>query len=313
MSTAQPTSATQDALLKAMVGYVMGRPIVRAGERKTLKNWPDCNLHPMRVTQRMPDPAVIFEKRDKIGVISLARPETLNAMNPEMFADFDRCLAEVRADEAIRCLVITGTGKAFCAGANLRAPLRSDEETQLPHERSFAMYESFLGVLQVEVPVIAALNGHAVGGGFGLALLCDIRIASRSGKYGANFAKLGIHSGLGISYTLPKLVGTSEAARMLFTGELIDADKGQRIGLFSEAAESDEVLGVALALAAQIAAAAPLAVRSMKRSLYQNLDWNPRAAARQEAYSQAKTLQTRDADEGVQALLEKRTPRFEGR
>ncbi len=261
----------------------------------------------------MTDPAVRYEKKEKIGLIQLARPQTLNAMSEELFADFDQALAAAARDEELRCVVITGSGKAFCAGANLRAPLKSTDNTQLPHERSFAMYESFLGVLQLEVPVVAALNGHAVGGGFGLALLCDIRIASSQGKYGTNFAKLGIHSGLGISYTLPKLVGASEAARMLFTGELIDAQRGKQIGLFSEVSEPDHVLEVALGVAEQIARAAPIAVRLMKRSLHQNLDWNPREAARREAHLQAQTLETDDAQEGVRALLEKRAPRFHGR
>lgn len=261
----------------------------------------------------MQNPAVHLEKRGQVAIIRLNRPERMNAMCQEIFDDFDECMRSVQKDSQLRAVVITGSGRAFCAGADLRAPLQGQDASQPEHERSYAMYESFLRVLDIEVPVIGALNGHAVGGGFGLALLCDIRIACRKAKYGANFARLGIHSGLGISYTLPRLVGASEAARMLFTGALIDGDKGKEIGLFSSVAPAEQVLDEALILADQVVKAAPLAVRLMKRSLYQNLEWNPRAAARQEAHVQAQTLATQDAAEGVRAMLEKREAQFVGR
>jgi enoyl-CoA hydratase/carnithine racemase len=168
-------------------------------------------------------------------------------------------------------------------------------------------------VLDLEVPAIAAMNGHAVGGGFGLALACDLRFAAREGRYGANFARLGIHPGLAVSYLLPRLVGVARAADLLFTGRLIDGDEATAMGLVNEALPGDRVLARALAVAGQIAANAPIAVRMTKRSLYEALDWRPREAAFREAFAQAVTLDTEDAREGVDALLGKREPSFRGR
>ncbi|NOY93911.1 MAG: enoyl-CoA hydratase/isomerase family protein [Deltaproteobacteria bacterium] len=261
----------------------------------------------------MDDSPVLFEVDDHVGLIRLNQPTLRNSMRPELLEAFTRVLAEASACAELRCLVITGSGSCFSAGADLESALAVEADGLLPHERSYAMYAPFLRVLDVELPVLAAMNGHAVGGGFGLALLCDIRVANRGAKYGANFARLGLHPGLGISYLLPRLVGASRAAEMLFTGQLIRGDEAERIGLVSRAVDADEVLPVTLELAHRIAAAAPLAVRSMKRSLYRGLEWDVRRAAALEAGPQAETLATADAKEGVAALLEKREPEFHGR
>jgi enoyl-CoA hydratase/carnithine racemase len=214
----------------------------------------------------------------------------------------------------VRCVVITGTGSCVSAGADFKSTLqRDDQKPRMPHEKSFAMYEPFLSVLDIEVPVIAALNGHAVGGGFGLALCCDIRIGARVARYGANFTRLGLHPGMGISYLLPRLVGVSRAAEMLFTGRLIEGDEAERIGLLSSAVDAAEVVPRALALAGTIASAAPAAVRETKRSLYSGLRRQVRDAAYAEAFAQAESLGSADAAEGIAALLEKREPTFTGR
>jgi enoyl-CoA hydratase/carnithine racemase len=183
---------------------------------------------------------------------------------------------------------------------------------QLPQERSYAMYASFLTLLDVPVPVIGALNGHAVGGGFGLALLCDVRVGARGARYGANFARLGLHSGMGISHTLPRLVGLSRASELLFTGRLVDGEEAERIGILSRAVASEAVLAEAMELAHEIARSAPLAVRGMKATLRAALG-DVRASAWHEAAAQAATVATEDFAEGRRALLEKRPPRFEGR
>lgn len=263
----------------------------------------------------MEDRAVLYENRGRVGVVTLNRPDGRNSMTAELLDAFATAIGEARADGEIRCLVITGRGSCFSAGADFRAQLQHDKggPTRAPHERSFAMYEPFLSVLDVEVPTIAALQGHAIGGGFGLALVCDIRIANRDAKYGANFARVGLHSGMAIGYLLPRLVGVSRAAELLFTGARIDGEEAARIGLASRAVAGEEVLPASLALAESIAENAPLAVRAMKRTLYQELGWDPKTAAYREAYAQAASLQTEDAKEGMQALLEKREPSFRGR
>ncbi|HEX2485478.1 MAG TPA: enoyl-CoA hydratase/isomerase family protein, partial [Myxococcota bacterium] len=176
-----------------------------------------------------------------------------------------------------------------------------------------ASYEAFLDVTEVEVPTIAAMNGHAVGGGLGLALVCDLRVANREARYGANFARLGFHSGMAVSYLLPRLVGVPHALDLLLTGRLLSGSEAAAIGLVHEAVAADEVAAAARRRAEAIAEAAPLAVRGMKRSLYRGLGWDPREAARREAFAQAETLATEDAREGIRALLEKRAPVFRGR
>lgn len=259
--------------------------------------------------------AVLYESRDALGIITLNRPDNRNSMTPELLDAFVAALARARADAAARCLVITGTGSCFSSGADFKSVLQRDDEgkPRAPHERSYAMYQPFLSVLDVEVPVIAACNGHTVGGGFGLALVCDIRVGARGAKYGANFARLGLHPGMGISYVLPRLVGVSRAAELLFTGRLVDGAEAERIGILSAAVDAADVLPRALELAASIAAAAPTAVRATKQTLYRGLGWDVRAAAHAEAFAQAESLATADAAEGIDALLSKREPRFTGR
>jgi enoyl-CoA hydratase/carnithine racemase len=174
------------------------------------------------------------------------------------------------------------------------------------------MYEPFLSLLDIAVPVIGALNGHAVGGGFGLALVCDLRIGARDAKYGANFVKLGLAPGMAISYLLPRLVGVARANELLLTGRLIDGDEAERFGILNRAVAAGDVLPEALALARTIADNAPLAVRATKRAIQRGLELQIRDAAHLEAFAQAETLTTDDAREGIAALLAKRPPRFTG-
>lgn len=258
--------------------------------------------------------AVRFEVEDTIGVITLDRPDNRNSMTPELLDAFASAVAAARAAADLRCVVITGTGACFSAGADFKSVLQRDDggAWRAPHEKSFAMYQPFLGVLDLTVPVVAALNGHTVGGGFGLAMCSDIRIGARTAKYGANFTRLGLAPGMAISYILPRLVGVSRAAEMLFTGRLVDGDEAERIGLLT-AVDTADVLPRAMDLARAIAASAPVAVRETKRALYRGLGWDPRGAAYLEAFAQAESVVTADAAEGIAALLEKREPRFTGR
>jgi len=261
----------------------------------------------------MGERAVEYESRDRVGVLTLNRPEERNAMSPELLDSFAERIEVARNDAEIRCLVITGRGRCFSAGADLRTSLQRDDLGEPSAKTSYAMYEPFLRVLDVEVPVVAALNGHTVGGGFGLALLADIRVANRDAKYGANFARLGIHSGLGISYVLPKLVGPANAAELLFTGSLIRGEQARAMGLVSHAVAAEDVLPTAFRIARSIAASAPLAVQTMKASIRRGLGWDIRAAAREEAALQSESLSTEDAKEGISAILQKREPEFRGR
>ena len=257
--------------------------------------------------------AVEYEARDGIGVITLNRPAERNSMTPELLDAFARASASARGDGDIRALVVTGTGACFSAGADLKAALQRGGDELAPHERSYAMYEPFLSLLDIAVPVIGALNGHAVGGGFGLALVCDIRIGAREAKYGANFVALGLAPGMSISYLLPRLIGVARASELLFTGRLVDGAEAERIGVINRAVPAAQVLAEAMAIARAVADNAPFAVRATKAAIRRGLALDIRAAARAEAHDQATSLTTDDAREGMAALLAKRKPVFTGR
>lgn len=261
------------------------------------------------------EPAVLFAPHAddaRIGILTLNRPDNRNSMTPELLDAFASASAAARASD-IRCLVVTGRGSCFSSGADFKSVIQRDGDTRAGNERSYAMYEPFLSLLELTVPVIGALNGHAVGGGFGLALVCDLRIGAADAKYGANFVKLGLAPGMAISYLLPRLVGLPRANELLLTGRLVDGSEAERIGLLNRAVPAADVLGEALALAGAIAANAPLAIRATKRAIARGLDLQIRDAARLEAYAQSESLGTADAAEGIAALLAKRAPQFTGR
>lgn len=259
----------------------------------------------------MTEPAVLYEAKDHIATITLNRPENRNSMTPDVLEGLSGAVAQARGDADVRCVVITGSGKSFCAGADFKS--RRDDDALPPHERSFAMYSHFLKVLEVEVPTIAALNGHAIGGGLGLAVVCDLRVANREAKYGANFVRLGLHPGMATTYLLPRLMGLPRATEFLLTGRIVTGEAAAEAGLANYAVAPDEVLPKAYELAREIATAAPLAVRWTKQSIYRHVDWDPVSAARFEAHVQSRSFETEDNREGVKALLEKREPQFRGR
>lgn len=260
----------------------------------------------------MTDAPVLVEKTGYITQIQLNRPENRNSMNSDLMAAFFEAVDAVKNDQEVRCLIVTGSGKTFCAGADFRAE-GEDDLFQVANAAFMNIYRPFLELQQLSIPIIGALNGHAIGGGFGLALMCDIRVANQSAKYGASFAKLGVHSGMAISYLLPRLVGLPKANELLFTGRLFDGAEGRDMGLMNYAEAEEQVLPKARVLAEEIAASAPVAVKMMKRSVYRGLDWDPTAAAEWEAHCQSRTFEMEDAKEGIAALLEKREPVFKGR
>ena len=262
--------------------------------------------------------AVHYRATDTVGVITLDRPDNRNSMTPELLDAFADASAAARRDAArpdagIRALVITGTGACFSSGADFKSTLQRDGDNRSAADRSYAMYEPFLSLLDIEVPIIGALNGHAVGGGFGLALVCDLRIGAIDAKYGANFVKLGLAPGMAISYLLPRLIGVARANELLLTGRLVDGREAEALGILNRAVPTTDVLDEAMTMARTIADNAPFAVRATKQAIRRGLALTVQDAARAEAIVQAQSIETDDAKEGIAALLAKRKPAFTGR
>ncbi|MFI5398159.1 MAG: enoyl-CoA hydratase/isomerase family protein [Candidatus Binatia bacterium] len=254
------------------------------------------------------------------GIVTLAfnRPETRNSMTPAMGEEVVRAVEEIRSDASVRVVVLTGTGKAFSSGGNLSmiaqdtgARADADAPSMLGSPREF--YARFLAIRNLPVPTIAAINGHAVGAGLCVALACDIRIAAADAKLGMTFTKLGLHPGMGATYLLPRLIGTARACELLFSGRVIDAIEGERLGLINHVVPRDELDKAVRSLAQEIAAAAPVAVRLVKKSIYRGVQHTLEDMLDYEALNQGLTFTTADAREGVTAMMEKREPRFEGK
>jgi enoyl-CoA hydratase len=257
---------------------------------------------------------------DHVGTITLSRPDARNALTHGMYATLERLVREAPAVGA-RCLLITGADPAFCSGDDVRQVMGGGEEGRAPladvnaagpAARTPRLTPAADALLHTDVPVVAAVNGAAVGWGMELAVMADIRVASERAKFGELFVLRGLVSdapGLG---RLAQLVGRERAAELLFTGEVIDAASARDIGLVSRVVAHDELLPTAHALAARIAANPPLAVQRLKAGLRRALDpdWAELGAWVSSALGELFT--TADHREGVRAFLEKRPPRFTG-
>jgi len=265
----------------------------------------------------MSEEAVLYEVEDHVATITLNRPDNRNSMTPDVLAGLGEAVSRVRADPDVRCAIVTGRGKSFCAGADFKSRAAEGEGPEgaytAPHEKVFGTYSHFLSILEIEVPTVAAMQGHAIGGGLGLAVVCDLRVANREARYGANFVRLGLHPGMATSYLLPRLLGVPRAVELLLTGRIVSGEDAASFGLVHYAVAADEVLARARELAREIATAAPLAVRWTKQSIYRGLGWDPRTAAQLEAHVQSRTVETEDVREGIAALLGRRDPEFRGR
>jgi enoyl-CoA hydratase/carnithine racemase len=268
----------------------------------------------------MPFEHIRLEQDAGIVTLTLNRPESRNAMSPEMGDEIVRATAMIRDNREARVLVVTGAGKAFSSGGNLSMlardagvplPEGSDAPTMAGSPRDF--YARYLSIRQVGIPTIAAINGHAIGAGMCFALACDLRICAAEAKMGMTFTKLGIHPGMGATFLLPRLIGTSRACELFFTGRVIDAVEADRLGIVTRVVPGGELNASVTALAREIASAGPVAVRMVKRAIYRGVEHTLDEMLDFEALQQSVTFTTEDAREGVTAIMEKREPRFVGR
>jgi enoyl-CoA hydratase len=255
---------------------------------------------------------LIYEKKDNIGVLTINRPEKLNALSNELVEELARFLDSVESEGELRVLVITGAGeKAFVAGADIQELV--DRDAVLGRQVSRTRQEVFSRIENLPIPVIAAVNGYALGGGLELALACSIRICSEKAQFGAPEVKLGIIPGDGGTQRLPRLVGLGRAMEMILTGDFIDAQEAFRIGLVNRVISHDELMNKAMGLAEKIAKRPPLAVRYAKEAVNRSQEGDSDSGYALESYLHALTCTTEDKKEGVKAFLEKRKGTFEGK
>ncbi len=263
----------------------------------------------------MSDDPVLVE-RDDAGVVTLTfnRPDVRNAMTGELTEAFGAAIEDVRGDPAVRAVIVTGAGKAFCAGGDL-SWINPGPGADVPSIRAKmrAFYPKFLVVRTLDVPTIAAVNGAAVGAGLCLAMACDIRIAAEDAKLATGFLRLGMHPGMAATYLLTRLVGTAKAAELFFTARPVDGREAERLGLVNHAVPAGTLLDEARSLAHEIAGNAPIPMGMVKRALYLAERTDLETMLEYEGLAQPITMATADLLEGLEAAKEKRPPRFEGR
>lgn len=254
---------------------------------------------------------------DGVAVITLDRPDAANALTLPMVAQLRAAIADLEQQAAVRILVLGASGRAFCAGLDLKEVLMGDDAPSGPIE-NMALQENFAALMrevaEARFPVIAALNGAAVGAGMGLALAADVRIAVPTAKFLVGAVRIGLSAGeCGISYHLPRLVGAGRAFEIMLTGRPVDGEEAFRIGLVTTLCETDALMSTALALARQVIANSPYAVKHTKQVMRANLDAAslPSALAL-ENHVQCLALGTADFREACEAFTQKRQPNFRG-
>jgi 2-(1,2-epoxy-1,2-dihydrophenyl)acetyl-CoA isomerase len=256
---------------------------------------------------------LVLTKENGVATIILNRPEVLNALNAKLSKELELAIEEVRKDNAARVLVITGRGRAFCAGGDMKDLPLSPGDVVTTTAALEQLHRVLLSMRRLEKPVIASVNGVAVGGGFDLALMCDIRIASENAKFGEAYVRVGGFPDSGGTYLLPHLIGTAKACELLFTGDMIDAREAERIGLVNKVVPADKLDSVTKELAARLAKGPPIAIGMMKTAIYRSFTQDIESALRYVAYMTGLCLQTEDAKEGIAAFAEKRPPIFRGK
>jgi enoyl-CoA hydratase/carnithine racemase len=250
----------------------------------------------------------------RIAVVTFDLPDRRNSMSTAMTASWVRLMGLLRTDPDLAAVVVTGEGSAFNAGGDLSWIVSEPDAAVADlRERMLGFYRSWLTVKELPVPTIAAINGHAVGAGFALALAMDIRYAAADARLGVPFTSLGLHPGMATTWSLPDVAGLAVARDLLLTGRVVTGAEAVGLGLVSLAAPADEVLDHALAAAERVAAAAPVATRLTLQAVRDGGHATLEGALQWEALAQAVTLATDDLHEGIAAAAEKRRPTFHGR
>ncbi len=259
---------------------------------------------------------LLLEKKEGIAVLTLNRPERMNALNPKMAGELVQALQEVNQDDEVRVLVVTGAGKAFCTGADVGGMSPEERRPKGAEEirRGFRNIQAIiLGFHRLEKPTIAMINGAAVGGGFDLACSCDLRTGSEHARFMVAFTRIGLFPGWGGTWLYPRIIGVPKAAEMLFTGDFMEAKEAERYGLLNKLVPAADLEKETMGLARRIANGPPIAIRLAKMQLYKGLEMDLETALQVAAACETITLTSEDHKEGVAAFREKRPPQYKGK
>jgi enoyl-CoA hydratase/carnithine racemase len=260
----------------------------------------------------MTEPLVLEDRKNGVAVLTLNRPEVMNSFNFPMLRALKERVEAVHFDPEVRVLIITGAGpKAFCAGADLKE--RATMSEAQVREFIFSIRNLFTFIEYLNKPVIAAVNGVALGGGTELALACDIRLAAANASLGLTETRLAIIPGAGGTQRLPRLIGRGKAKELIFTGRRVDAPEAHQIGLVNQVCDPGELLKECQAMAAQICEAGPIAIQQAKYAINYGLEADLHTGLAIESNAYWVTIPTADRLEGLKAFGEKRKPRYKGK
>jgi 2-(1,2-epoxy-1,2-dihydrophenyl)acetyl-CoA isomerase len=260
------------------------------------------------------DASVLVQTAERIGTVTLNRPERLNALDGRLAPAIADAVERLGEDAAVRVIVITGAGRAFCAGADVQYLGDLLERGDVAEAAALVRSGDRVvhAIRDAPKPVIGAVNGPAAGGGANLALACDLRIASEHASIGQTFNRIGLAPDWGGTYLLPRLVGPARAAELIFTGRMVDAAEAERLGLFNRVVPEERFADEVRALARTLAAKPPRAIARAKAALLRSLHADLDEMLEHELRAQTECFATDDAREGVRAFLEKREPHYRG-
>jgi len=260
---------------------------------------------------------IIFTKEQMVATLRFNRPQAMNAFSPRMMEEIFHAIEDVRNDPDARVLVLAGTGRAFSTGADVKAmaegKLRHDFDSKDSPAGRNNRPNYALTLRNLDKPVIASINGYAVGGGLDLSLACDIRIASERAKFAEVFIRRGLIPALGGTYFLPRLVGLDKACEMIWTGDMIEAEEALKLGLVTKVVPHDELDDATFELAEKLAKGPPLAIQAAKRAIYDGLTMNLEETLHYTGKIMEGLHKTEDHKEGARAFVEKREPHFTGK
>ena len=257
---------------------------------------------------------IVYTVENHVATLMLNRPEKMNALTGLTYREMEQAFKAANEDDDVRVVIVTGAGRGFCSGDDVRVMPVPDERQATRKIQTKGRPTPVAPILMgMDKPLIAAVNGAAVGWGMDLALFCDIRIASDKAKFGEIFVLRGLIPDISGFYALPRIVGLEKASELLFTGDIIDAQEALRIGLVSRVVPHDELMTAAKELARKIAQNPPLAVRMSKEAIRKGLNFNLDMMGEYHSYALGTLFATEDFKEGSTAVLERRQPEFKGR